>query len=132
MIAFMAFRICLDLAIGLLAGILVAGSVYVWDSPTRVIIEREIDSEEATSVTYIATGPIFYATTGGVSNFALEEIQYDPDEVVILLEGVEVYNYSGIVALKKACDRFEDIEKVVALSPLTPTSRLLIEKSANI
>ena len=125
--------IYLDLAIGLLAGILVAGSVYVWDSPTRVIVEREIASEEATSVTYNVTGPIFYATAGGFSDiFPVEEIQYDPDEVVILLEGAEVYNYSGMVALKKAYDRFEDLGKVVALSPLTPTSRLLMEKSAYI
>ena len=83
-------------------------------------------ASEATSVTYNVTGPMFYATAGGFS------VQYDPDEVVILLERVEVYNYSGMVALKKAYDRFEDLGKVVALSPLTPTSRLLMEKSAYI
>jgi len=131
MITVMAFTVCLDLAIGLLAGILVAAFVYVWDSSTRVIVEREIASEEATSVTYNVTGPIFYATAGGFSDiFPLEEIQYDPDEVVILLEGAEVYDYSGMVALKKVYDRFADLGKVVALSSLTPTSRSLMEKSA--
>lgn len=131
MLTVMAFTVCLDIAIGLLAGILVAAFVYVWDSSTRVIVEREIASEEATSVTYNVTGPIFYATAGGFSDiFPLEEIQYDPDEVVILLEGAEVYDYSGMVALKKVYDRFADLGKVVALSSLTPTSRSLMEKSA--
>mmetsp|Transcript_6134 Transcript_6134/g.7139 ORF Transcript_6134/g.7139 Transcript_6134/m.7139 type:complete len:679 (-) Transcript_6134:251-2287(-) len=131
MLTVMAFTVCLDLAIGVLAGILVAAFVYVWDSSTRVIVEREIASEEATSVTYNVTGPIFYATAGGFSDiFPLEEIQYDPDEVVILLEGAEVYDYSGMVALKKVYDRFADLGKVVALSSLTPTSRSLMEKSA--
>lgn len=131
MLTVMAFTVCLDLAIGLLSGILVAAFVYVWDSSTRVIVEREIASEQATSVTYNVKGPIFYATAGGFSDiFPLEEIQYDPDEVVILLEGAEVYDYSGMVALKKVYDRFADLGKVVALSSLTPTSRSLMEKSA--
>lgn len=86
MIAVMAITDCLDLEIGLLAGILVTPFIYVSDSSTRVIVERKIASEEATSVTYNVTGQIFYATAGGFSDiFSLEEIQYDPDEVVIVL-----------------------------------------------
>jgi SulP family sulfate permease len=131
MLSVMAFTICLDLSIGLLSGVLIAGFVYVWDSSTRVIVEREISSDEATSVTYNITGPLFYATAGGFSDiFPVEEVQFDPDEVVLLLEGAEVYDYSGMVALKKVYDRFADLGKVVALSSLTPTSRRLMEKSA--
>jgi len=131
MLTVMAFTVCLDLAIGLLSGVMMAAFVYAWDSSTRVIVEREIGSEEATSVTYNVTGPLFYATAGGFSDiFPLEEIQYDPEEVVILLESTEIYDYSGMVALKKVYDRFADLGKVVALSSLTPTSRTLMEKSA--
>lgn len=131
MLTVMGFTVCLDLAIGLLSGVLVAAFVYVWDSSTRVIVEREISSEEATTVTYNITGPLFYATAGGFSDiFPLEEIQYDPEEIVLLLEGAEIYDYSGMVALKKVYDRFADLGKVVALSSLTPTSRSLMEKSA--
>jgi len=131
MVSVMAFTVCLDLSIGLLSGVLVACFVYVWDSSTRVIVEREVNSEEATSVTYSVTGPLFFATASGFSDiFPMEEIQFDPDEVVILLEGAEVYDYSGMVAIKKVYDRFADLGKIVALSSLSPTSRRLMEKSA--
>lgn len=131
MVAVMAFTICIDLSIGLLAGVFIAAFVYVWDSSTRVIVEREVSAEESTSVTYNVTGPLFFATSGGFSDiFPLEEIQFDPDEIVILLENAEVYDYSGMVALKKVYDRFADLGKVVALSSLSPTSRRLMEKSA--
>ena len=76
-------------------------------------------------------GPLFFATASGFSDiFPMEEIQFDPDEVVILLEGAEVYDYSGMVAIKKVYDRFADLGKIVALSSLSPTSRRLMEKSA--
>lgn len=131
MFAVMAFTLCLDLSIGLLAGVLIAAFVYVWDSSTRVIVEREVSADESSSVTYNVTGPLFFATAGGFCDiFPLEEIQFDPDEVVILLEGAEVYDYSGMVALKKVYDRFADLGKVVALSSISPTSRRLMEKTA--
>jgi len=131
MVAVMAFTICIDLSIGLLAGVFVAAFVYVWDSSTRVIVEREVSAEESASVTYNVTGPLFFATAAGFSDiFPIEEIQFDPDEIVILLENAEVYDYSGMVALKKVYDRFADLGKVVALSSLTPSSRRLMEKSA--
>lgn len=131
MLAVMAFTCCLDLSIGLLAGVVIAAFVYVWDSSTRVIVEREVNAEESTSVTYNVTGPLFFATAGGFCDiFPLEEIQFDPDEVVILLEGAEIYDYSGMIALKKVYDRFADLGKVVALSSISPTSRRLMEKTA--
>jgi SulP family sulfate permease len=131
MVSVMAFAICLDLTIGVCTGLIMAALVFVWDSSTRVIVEREVNATEATSVTYNVQGPLFFATSTGFSDiFPIDEIQYDPEEVVILLEHAEVYDYSGMVALKKVYDRFADLGKVVALSSLTPTSRRLMEKSA--
>jgi len=131
MICVMVFTVCIDLAIGVSIGIFVAAFVYVWDSSTRVIVEREVSTEDSTNVTYNVTGPLFFATASGFSDiFPLEEIQFDPDEVIILLESAEIYDYSGMSALKKVYDRFADAGKVVALSSLTPSSRRLMEKSA--
>jgi SulP family sulfate permease len=131
MLTVMALTLCLDLSIGLLSGVLIAAFVYVWDSSTRVIVEREVRSEESTSVSYNVTGPLFFATAEGFCDiFPLEEIQFDPDEVVLNLEGAEVYDYSGMVALKKVYDRFADLGKVIALSSISPTSRRLMEKTA--
>ena len=60
----------------------------------------------------------------------MDDIQYDPDEVVILLEGAEIFDSSGMIAVKRIYDRFVEAGKVVALSTLSPTSRRLMEKCA--
>ena len=45
--------------------------------------------------------------------------------------GAEIFDSSGMVALKKLHDRFEALGKVAALSSLSPTSRRIMEKSAS-
>jgi len=73
----------------------------------------------------------FFATAQNfVDIFPIHDIQYDPDEVVILLEGAEIFDSSGMAAVKRVYDRFTEAGKVVALSTLSPTSRRLMEKCA--
>ena len=129
-VAIVAFTICIYLSMRLLAEVFVAVFVYLWDSSTRVIVEHEVSAEESMNVTYNVTGPLFFATAAGFSNIYLfEGIQDDPDEIVLLLENAEVYDYSGMVALKKVYNRFVDLGKIVTLSSLTPSSRRVMEKS---
>ena len=114
-----------------MAKVFVAAFVYLWDSSTRVIVEHEVSAEESMNVTYNVTGPLFFAAAACFSNiFPLEEIKVDPDEIELLLENAEVYDYSGMVDLKKVYNRFADLGKIVALSSLTQSSRRLMEKSA--
>ena len=131
MLAVMGITLCLDLSIGLLSGVLIATFAFVWDSSTRVLVERELSGEETTNVTYSVSGPLFFATAGGFCDiFPIEEIQFDPEEVIIILENAEIYDYSGMVALKKVYDRFTDAGKFVAISSISSTSRRLMEKTA--
>jgi len=131
MLAVMALTLCLDLSIGLLSGVLIAAFVYVNDTSRRVIVERVRLNEDCKRVVYDITGPLFFATAGGFCDiFPLEDIEADPDEVVILLKCAEIYDYSGMVALKKVYDRFADLDKFVTISHLSPSSRRLMEKTA--
>ena len=61
---------------------------------------------------------------------AFEAIFADPVVYVQGLQGAEIYDYSGMVSLKKVYDRFADLGKVVALSSISLTSRRLMEKTA--
>lgn len=131
MLAVMLITLSIDLSIGLLSGVFIATFSFVWDSSTRVLVEREVGSEASGNVTYSVTGPLFFATAGGFSDiFPLEEIQFDPKEVVILLENAEIYDHSGMVALKKVYDRFTDAGKFVVISSISKSSRRIMEKNA--
>lgn len=131
MLAVMLITLCIDLSIGLLSGVFIATFNFVWDSSTRVVVERELGSNPSSNVTYSVTGPLFFATAGGFCDiFPLEEIQFDPREVILLLESAEIHDYSGMVALKKVYDRFTDAGKFVVISSMSKSSRRIMEKTA--
>jgi len=131
MLTVMALTVCWDSTVAILIGVLIAVVVYAWDSSNRVVVEREVTEDDITSVTYNVSGPLFFATAQSfIDIFPMDDIQYDPDEVVILLEGAEIFDSSGMIAVKRIYDRFVEAGKVVALSTLSPTSRRLMEKCA--
>jgi len=120
-----------DLTVAIVGGVFVAVFVYAWDSSNRVVVDREL-SEDGMNVTYNISGPLFFATAQSfLDTFPAEEIEHDPEDVILLLEGAEIFDSSGMVALKKLHDRFEALGKVAALSSLSPTSRRIMEKSAS-
>jgi len=132
MLAVMALTLCLDLSIGILSGVLISVFVFIWDSSTRIIVRGEGSAEEAgKSITYTVTGSLFYATADSFCDFfPIEEIQYDPGEVLIDLEGAEIHDISSMIALKKVYDRFVDLEKCVTILLTSSSSRTLMEKCA--
>jgi len=131
MLVVMAISLVFDFAIAVLVGVVMAVFIFVWDSSNRIVIEKEVIEEEGT-VTYNISGPIFFATAQGfIDIFETEDFEGDPEEVVIMLEGANVYDWSGMKALKTVHDRLADLGKVVALASISPSSRQLMEKNAN-
>lgn len=131
MMTVIGFTICWDSTVAVLSGVVIAVIVYAWDSSNRVVVEREVTADDISSVTYNVSGPLFFATAQSfVDIFSINDIQHDPDEVVILLENAEIFDSSGMVAVKRVYDRFSEAGKVVALSTLSPTSRRIMEKCA--
>ena len=125
------FILVLDLTIAVLTGVLVSVFIYAWDSSNSVVVDREL-SEDGMNVTYNIYGPLFFATAQSfLDTFPAEEIKHDPEDVILLLEGAQIFDSSGMVALKKLHDRFEALGKVAALSSLSPISRRIMEKSAS-
>lgn len=146
-IVMMGTTACIDLTYALVAGVLFSILIYAWDSSNRVSVERKTSIDETLAeetyhnplrekvvtkvVTYYVSGPLFFATSQTfVDVFQLEEIQFDPKKVIINLEGAEIFDSSGMIAVKRICDRFEFLEKNVGISFLSETSRRLMEKNA--
>jgi len=146
-IVMMGTTACIDLTYALVAGVLFSILIYAWDSSNRVSVERKTSIDETLAeetyhnplrekevtkvVTYHVSGPLFFATSQTfVDAFQLEEIQFDPKKVIINLEGAEIFDSSGMIAVKRICDRFEFLEKNVGISFLSETSRRLMEKNA--
>ena len=120
--------ICVDLPIAILSGVFIAVFVHVWDSSTRVVVQR---IEEDGIVSYHISGSLFYATADGLKDlFELHELLDDPEEVLIVLKDAEVHDVSGMLALKQVYDRFSDLDRHVAISQLSSRSKRLMEKSA--
>jgi sulfate permease, SulP family len=131
MLAVMGITLCLDLSIGLLSGVFIATFAFVWDSSNRLVVRREFNSKGSNNVIYSVSGPLFFATAGGFcSKFSTEKLEKDPDEVVIFFDDAEIYDHSGMVALKNVHDRFIDAGKFVAISSISPKSKRLMEKTA--
>ena len=142
-VTMMGTTACVDLASGLVAGTIISVLLYSWDSSNRVVVERETSLEDISGdingeeeqkeiVTYNVSGPLFFATASAfVDIFSIEEIQFDPEKVILHLEGAEIFDSSGMYALKKVYDRFEFLEKLVGISCLSQTSRSLMEKNAS-
>lgn len=120
--------ICVDVPIAILSGVFIAVFVHVWDSSTRVVVQR---IEEDGIVSYHISGSLFYATADGFKDlFELHELLDDPEEVLIVLKDAEVHDVSGMLALKKVYDRFRELDRYTAITQLSSRSRRVMEKSA--
>lgn len=127
----MLLTIFLDVGIAALTGILMSCIAYTWNSGDRLLIHREVDAEEET-VTYFLSGHIFFGTKDDYFNIFSDEIlRSDPRDVILNLEGSEVFDWTGMVALKRLHDKLVEHDKVVAFSSLSDSSRSVMEKCSS-
>ena len=121
----------IDVGIAVVIGMTMSVFIYAWDSGDRIMILREIDPDEET-VTYYISGHLFFATQQiCLETFTQDIIDEDPNDVILNLEGAEVFDWSGMLAMRTLHDRLVDSGKVVAFSSLSASSRRLMEKCSS-
>lgn len=130
MLIVVGVTLAFDLAIAVAVGIVVACLVFSWDAGTRLHLEREVD-ESGEKVVYTITGPIFF---GSITPFLglFPDPKTEPKNVTVLLEDAEVYDWSGMVAIKKLHERFENANAKVAFQSLTVASHKLMVKGEHL
>lgn len=113
----------------MIAGILVSIIAFVWDNCTRIYIEREnVDGYDDGKVIYYMSGPLFF---GSAQRFlSLFPYNSAEREVIIDLERCEVYDQTGMIALKTVYDTFVRRGNITAIASLTSRTRNIMEKCA--
>merc|ERR1719157_481670 len=130
MLLVVAVTLIFDLAIAVAVGIVVACLVFSWDAGTRLKVDRAL-SESDDKVFYTVKGPIFF---GSITPFLslFPDPKDDPKNVTVLLEHAEVYDWSGMVAIKRLHERFENNGCEVQFQSLTVSSHKLMIKGEHL
>jgi sulfate permease, SulP family len=114
-----------DLAIAVIAGVIVAALIFAWENAVRIRARKYIDAQGVKH--YEIRGPLFFAsTTHFLEKF---EAQADPSEVIVDFKESRVFDHSGIEAIQKLSDRYKKIGKKIRFSHLSEDCRKLLAKA---
>ena len=116
LIAVSAITVWQDLAIAVIAGVIISALVFAWKNAT-MIRARKRTKEDGTLV-YEIWGPLFFGST---QNFASKfNAKNDPEKVEIDFIESKVNDHSGIEALRNLIHKYIDLEKSIKLTHLSP------------
>lgn len=117
-----------NLAIAVLAGIIISALVFAWESAKRIRARKYID--ESGVKHYEIYGPLFF---GSVANFNEKfDLSNDPDIVIISFKESRIADMSGIEAVDVLTQKYAERGKKVILTHLSEDSRKLLENASAI
>jgi SulP family sulfate permease len=120
-----AITVWKDLAIAVIAGVIMSALVFAWKNATMIRARKKI-REDGTKV-YEIWGPLFF---GSVQNFNSKfDIKNDPDKVEIDFIESQVNDHSGIEALENLADKYIAAGKQIKLKHLSPDCKALLLKA---
>lgn len=117
-----------DLAIAVLAGVVVSSLVFAWENAKRIRARKRIDEHGVKH--YEIYGPLFF---GCIELFNSKfDLKNDPDEVVIDFKESRIVDQSAIECVNKLTERYLKNGKNIHLRHLSPDCVKLIEKAEKI
>jgi SulP family sulfate permease len=124
LIAVSAITVWQDLAIAVIAGVIMSALVFAWKNATMIRARKYI-KDDGTKV-YNIWGPLFF---GSVQNFnAKFDPKTDPDKVEIDFLESQVNDHSGVEALRNIANKYLEGGKQVKLTHLSPDCKTLLLK----
>jgi SulP family sulfate permease len=125
LVAVSGLTVIFDLAIAVVAGVIISALVFAWESATRIRARKSV-TEEGHKL-YEIWGPLFFASTG----IFLEkfEPQEDPDHVIVDFLESRIADHSGIEAVQKLTQKYAKLGKKVHLRHLSPDCRRLLDNA---
>ena len=125
LIAVSAITVWQDLAIAVIAGVIMSALKFAWDNAVRIRARKSI-KENGTKV-YEIWGPLFFGST---QSFAEKfDVKQDPKNIEIDFIESRVSDHSGIEALERIMDKYIDLGKSVTLTHLSPECQGLLKKA---
>ena len=117
-----------DLAIAVLAGVIVSSLVFAWENAKRIRARKHID--EFGVKHYEIYGPLFF---GCIELFNSKfDIQNDPDEVIIDFKESRILDQSAIECVNKLTERYLKQGKNIHLRHLSSDCVKLIKRAEKI
>ncbi len=125
LIAVSAITVWKDLAIAVLAGVVISAIVFAWKNATMIRARKRI-KEDGTKV-YEIWGPLFF---GSVQNFNSKfDVNSDPEKVEIDFIESRVSDHSGIEAIDNLAHKYMSQGKELRLTHLSPECKTLLLKA---
>lgn len=115
-----------DLAIAVIAGVIVSALVFAWENAKRIRARKRM-KDDGTKV-YEIWGPLFF---GSISAFNEKfDVKNDPDKVEIDFVESRVSDHSAIEAIFNLVNKYEAEGKKVTLKHLSEDCKVLLYKSS--
>jgi len=124
LIAVSAITVWQDLAIAVVAGVIISALVFAWKSATMIRARKHI-KEDGTKV-YEIWGPLFFGSTQHFNSKF--DILGDPENIEIDFIESKVSDHSGVEALRNIANKYIDNGKKVTLTHLSPDCKTLLLK----
>ena len=125
LIAVSAITVWQDLAIAVIAGVIISALVFAWKNATMIRARKKY-KEDGTKV-YEIWGPLFF---GSIQTFNSKfTVASDPDNIEIDFIESKVSDHSGIEALKNIADKYLNAGKQIKLTHLSPDCKKLLLKA---
>jgi SulP family sulfate permease len=123
-----AFTVLFDLAIAVLAGVIVSALVFSWENAKRIRARKTI-REDGTKV-YEIWGPLFF---GSIAAFNEKfDAKNDPDNVEVDFMESRISDHSAIEAVYNLVEKYKSLGKTIRLKHLSEECKILLRKSSNI
>ncbi len=124
LIAVSAITVWMDLAIAVIAGVIMSALTFAWKSATMIRARKSI-KEDGTKV-YQIWGPLFFGSTQAFNTKF--DVKGDPDVIEIDFIESKVGDHSGVEALRNIANKYMQAGKKVTLTHLSPDCKALLIK----
>jgi len=125
LIAVSVITVWQDLAIAVIAGVIMSALVFAWKNATMIRARKKI-KDDGTKV-YEIWGPLFF---GSVQNFnAKFDVKNDPKNIEIDFIESKVSDHSGIEALRNIANKYLDSGRTINLLHLSPECKSLLMRA---
>jgi SulP family sulfate permease len=126
LVAVSALTVIYDLAIAVIAGVIMSALVFSWESARRIRARKRM-REDGTKV-YEIWGPLFF---GSIQEFNNKfDVKNDPDKVEIDFIESRVSDHSAIEAIFNLVNKYQAENKQIKLKHLSEDCKILLYKSS--
>ncbi|WP_373019632.1 SulP family inorganic anion transporter [Thiomicrorhabdus sp.] len=126
MVLVTVLTVVFDLAVAVIAGVIVSALVFAWQHAQRIILEETTEERDGkTTKTYKVQGPLFFASAKNfIDRF---DPKNDPECVQIDFMHSRVYDHTGIEAIDNLTKKYQSAGKKLVLKHLSPECQVLLQ-----